>query len=183
MTVIHDREGDLAPYRGPGYPMRRREAETLEVPTFRDRPAVRLLDSWSADRDWGRWRVIVLMDPNDRHAISLFRDARSGTLDFWYIDIVGPATRRPFGFDFLEHGLDVVVQPDLSSWRWKDEDELEWNVEAGRYTRAEADDLYREGERAVEHLRRDRDRFESWLSWKPDPAWPIPALPPGWDAL
>lgn len=150
MTVVRDRDGELALYRGPGHPMRRRNAELGNIPEFRHQPVTRWLDGWSADPHWGRWRVLVLMNPNDHHAISMFWNAASDALDFWYIDLTGPAARRSFGFDFLEHGLDIVVKPDFSSWQWKDEDELEWNVRIGRYDRAEADELYAEGERAVE---------------------------------
>ena len=181
MTVVHDEPHELALYRGPGYPLRRRNAELETVPGFRHQPLVRHLDGWKVEPVWSRWRVIVLMDPDAFHAISLFRDAGSGAVDFWYIDIIGPARRRSFGFDFIEHGLDLVVEPDLSTWHWKDEDELEWNVRAGRYLRAEADALYAEGERAVERLRREQARFDNWRSWQPDPAWAGAAMPEGWD--
>ena len=69
MTVVHDREGDLALYRGPGYPMRRRNAEFGSVPGFRHQPATRHLDGWSLDPDWGRWHVLVLMDPRAHHEL------------------------------------------------------------------------------------------------------------------
>ena len=91
-----------------------------------------------------------------------FWDAATSRLDFWYIDLIGPAQRRPFGFDFIEDGLDIVVEPDVSRWTWKDHDELEWAVGEGHYSRVEADGLYREGERAVERLAQDRATFEPW---------------------
>lgn len=182
MTVVHDREGDLALYRGPGYPTRRRNAELIEVPGFRHHPVSAFREGWRVDPEWSGSRVLVLIDPRARHAVSLFWDA-AGELMFWYIDLIGPARRRPFGFDFIENGLDIVVQPDFSSWRWKDEDELEWNVREGISTRAEADELYREGERAVDRLFGERQHFEQWRSWLPDPVWPIPALPSGWDSV
>lgn len=160
MTVVHDREAELALYRGPGYPRHRRNAELISVPGFRHQPVRSFGGGWRVDAPWSGSRVLVLMDPRARHAISLFWDAASGDLMFWYIDLIGPATRRAFGFDFIENGLDIVVQPDFSSWRWKDQDELEWNVREGIYTRAEADGLYEEGERAVERLLRERERFE-----------------------
>jgi predicted RNA-binding protein associated with RNAse of E/G family len=181
MTVIHDELHDLALYRAPGYPLRRRNAKLETVPGFRHQPLVRHLDGWKVEPVWSRWRVIVLMDPDAFHAVSLFRDAGSGALEFWYIDIIGPARRRSFGFDFIEHGLDIVVEPDLSTWHWKDEDELEWNVRASRYQRAEADALYAEGERAVERLQREQPRFDEWRSWQPDPEWSVAAMPEGWD--
>lgn len=73
------------------------------------------------------------------------------------------------------------MDPDLSSWRWKDADELDWYREHGRYTRAEADLIRGEGERAVTRLRVERERYEPWIAWRPDPAWPPASLPPGWD--
>lgn len=124
MTVVHDSDDDLALYRGPGYPTRRRNAELIEVPGFRHHPVKALREGWRVDPEWSGSRVLVLMDPRARHAVSPFWDAASGELMFWYIDLIGPVTRRAFGFDFVENGLDVVVEPDFSSWRWKDEDEL-----------------------------------------------------------
>lgn len=181
MTVVHDRPGDLALYRGPGYPMRRRNADPAAVLGFRHQPVTRFLEGWSTDSDWASWRVLVLMNPEAHHAVSLFWSVRTEALDFWYIDIIGPAERRSGGFDFAEHGLDVIVSPDLSSWEWKDADELEWSVREGRYTRAEADALYKEGRRAVAALQRDSRRFSAWMTWQPDPNWKVPALPTGWD--
>lgn len=183
MRVVHDHDGDLALYRGPGYPMRRRDAELRPVGGFRHQPVVRFIDTWRADPDWGRWRVLVLMDPRGRHALSLFWNATIDALDFWYIDLIRPATRHSHGFDFLEHGLDIVVAPDLSSWRWKDQDELEWQVSAGTYSRSEADALYAEGRTAVDRLLSERERFERWRSWRPPADWDDAVLPAGWDAL
>ena len=25
------------------------------------------------------------------------------------------------------------------------------------------------------------DRYDRWADWRPDPAWPVPVLPSGWD--
>ena len=181
MTVVQDAPHQLVLYRGPGYPMRRRNAELESVPGFRHHQVVRLLDGWRPDPEWGRWRVLLVMNPDAHHSVSLFWEAFAGRLDFWYIDLIGPVQRRTFGFDFIEHGLDVVVDADMSNWHMKDVDELEWAVNEGRYSREEADDLYAEAKRAVQRLTRERDRFERWLGWKPDPAWAAPQMPDGWD--
>ena len=184
MTVVQDTPEVLALYRKPGYPMRRRNAERGGGnPDFRHPPVIRWLDGWS-DETWGPpWRVLVLKPPAAGHAISLFWTDASNELAFWYIDLIGPVRRRTFGFDFPEHGLDVVVEPDLSSWRWKDEDELEWAVEAGIYSRAEADELHAEGALAVERLVHDAIDFDRWRNWRPDPGWPVATFPPGSDAV
>lgn len=184
MTVIHDRPDELALLRQPGYPMKRRNAEIAAGPArFRHPGVSRWLTGWSDDPPWQRGRVVVLKQPGSGHAISLFWDDASGSFDFWYIDLIGPVRRRSFGFDFPDHGLDIVVEPDLSRWRWKDDDELEWSVDRGLYTRTEANALYAEGRRAVEGLIADRPRYEHWIDWRPDPAWPVARLPDGWDAV
>lgn len=183
MTVVKDTPDELVLFRRPGHAMKRRNAETAPAPaTFRHPTVARWLDGWRDDPVWSRWRVLLVMHPDGHHAISLFTDDATGRPDFWYIDLIGPVHRRPFGFDFEEHGLDIVVKPDMSSWEWKDEDELEFGVERGVYSRAEADELYAEGRRAVDRLTAGRDEFERWVSWRPDPSWPIASLPPGWDA-
>jgi len=183
MSVVHDTPSELALVRRPGYPMKRRRAEVETPPGFRHPVVRRWLEGWS-DETWrAPWRVLVLKRPDAHHAISLFSDDATGAVGFWYIDLIGPLRRTAAGYDFPEHGLDLVVQPDLESWEWKDADELEFNVQEGRYTRAEADGLYREGERALEHLRRSRSDFERWLTWRPDPHWCISSMPAGWDEL
>lgn len=121
MTVVRDEPHDLVLYRAPGYPMSRRNADLLKDVPFRHPPVIRYLDGWKPDPVWGRWRVLLLTKPDAQHAVSLFWDAATGRLDFWYIDLIGAAQRRSFGFDFIEHGLDIVVEPDLSRWSWKDD--------------------------------------------------------------
>lgn len=58
---------------------------------------------------------------------------------------------------------------------------MDWSVENGLYPRAEANELKAAGERAVERLTRERERFERWRAWCPDPTWPPAALPSGWE--
>src|SRR5436309_2872023 len=134
-------------------------------------------------RNGGRSHVLLVMDPNGKHATSLFSNATTGAPEFWYVDLIGPVARRGACLDFLEHGLDVVIELDLRRWKFKDADELEWNVTNGVYNRAEADALYAEGEAAVAELIRSRARFEQWLAWTPDPSWEPPQMPAGWDAV
>lgn len=178
MTVVRDSPDEVALLIQPGSVMKRRNA-VKGGPHGR---VVLAVGEGFTDWIWHPPRSrLVVRRPQDHHAVSLFWK-QPGALDFWYIDLASPLRRTSAGFDSVDHGLDVVVQPDLSSWRWKDEDELAWTVEAGRYTRAEADDLFAEGERAVERLIRERDRFEPWLDWRPDPAWHLATLPAGWDA-
>ena len=183
MRVVRDEPGLLMLYRGPGYPMRRRNSDRIRVEAFRHQPVRRLLDGWHELPDWSIRHVLLGMNPDGEHAISVFRNAATGKVEFWYIDIIGPVRRRGRRLDFLEHGLDAVVEPDYSGWHLKDDDELEWNVDHGIYSPGEAEALRAEAKRAVQELLDDRPRFEAWLSWKPDRSWATPAMPEGWDQL
>lgn len=83
----------------------------------------------------------------------------------------------------MDHVLDVVIEPDLS-WRWKDEEELAEAVGLGLVTPRAADAIRAEGERVIAQLEARRSPFcDGWEHWRPNPAWPIPKLPVGWDAL
>jgi hypothetical protein len=180
MTVVHDTPDEVALFRRPGHQIRIRNAEFDGPEHFRHRRVARWLDGWREDT-WRQWRVLVLKRPSSGHAISLFWNDETEELAIFYIDLTSALRRTPVGFDFVENGLDVVVKPDLSEWHWKDEDELEWNVENGLFTKDEAAELYAEGERAVERLTKERDVFDRWRAWRPDPSWPIATLPEGWD--
>jgi hypothetical protein len=182
MRVVRDDDDLVALYRGPGYPLRRRNAEGADVPSFRHQPVIGWREGWRGET-WERWRVLVLKEPTAEHAVSLFWDDKTNALDFWYIDLIGPVSRTRTGFDFPENGLDIVIEPDWSSWRWKDVDELEWEVQAGRYSRVEVDDLRAEGRRAVERLFSERPAFERWSKWRPNREWRAPTFPDGWDEV
>ena len=73
------------------------------------------------------------------------------------------------------------MAPDLSSWAWKDEDELVWTEQVGLLAPAEAAAVRAEGERAVRAVEeRDWPYRDGWERWTPDPAWPVPELPDDW---
>lgn len=100
----------------------------------------------------------------------------------WYVNPEQPWIRTPIGFDSRDDTLDVTVQDDLSSWALKDEDELEWKVESGALSAPEAEAIRAEAERAIASLERRAWPFvDDWSRLRPDPAWPIPRVLPGWD--
>ena len=110
----------------------------------------------------------------------------AGTNEFigWYINLQTPLRRSPVGFDYTDHTLDVVVAPDLASWNWKDEEELELAVTRGLFTPEEADRFRADGEGALERIRARAEPFDrDWSGWMPDPRWPFPELPEGWGVL
>lgn len=113
----------------------------------------------------------------------LFLREPDGNPRGWYVNLQTPLVRTPVGFDTVDHALDVLVETDRSSWRWKDEDELAEAVELGLFTPDDAAWFRYWGERGVEHLLLRLPPFDQdWESWLPDPTWPNAELPPGWDA-
>jgi hypothetical protein len=60
-------------------------------------------------------------------------------------------------------------------WRRRSEDHL---------TAAHVAAYRTEGERAATRITRREPPFDNdWTAWRPDPAWGVPVLPPGWDAF
>jgi hypothetical protein len=101
----------------------------------------------------------------------------------WYVNLQDPLTRTPFGFDTVDHALDVLIQLDGSGWSWKDEDELQLAVARGLFSEHEAAEFRRWGEIATEHVLGLSPPFDrDWTAWQPDPSWQVPELPDGWDA-
>jgi uncharacterized protein DUF402 len=120
-----------------------------------------------------------------------FRDADYAVLLTWSADDVFEgyyanlqSALRPWesGFDYVDHFLDVLIAPDRSSWTWKDEDDLAESVRLGLLSSEAAARVRMCGERAVEHVLLRQPPFDrEWSDWRPDPAWPPPALSDGWD--
>ena len=100
----------------------------------------------------------------------------------YYVNLETPFTRSTVGFDSCDHVLDVCVRPDRT-WYYKDLDELDVCVEVGLMSGALAARVRRDAEQAIALIEGWQAPFAAGLEeWRPDPAWPIPALPPGWDA-
>ncbi|HEX7464114.1 MAG TPA: DUF402 domain-containing protein [Actinomycetota bacterium] len=132
-----------------------------------------------APRDWDT-NALSFAWPDVAHAVLVFWTADWAPRG-WYVNLQEPLRPSPVGFDYMDHALDIVVTPDLSSWSWKDEDELDEAVAAGIYSETEARRFREEGERAIERLLERRTPFDrDWTTWRPDPSWPVPELPPGW---
>jgi hypothetical protein len=59
----------------------------------------------------------------------------------------------------------VVLEPDLSAWRLKDEDELEWAAGRGDFTPDEAAAIRAEATRAIDLVLRSAPPYErEWTS-------------------
>ena len=97
----------------------------------------------------------------------------------WYVNLEDVHLRDEISVASQDRVLDLWVEPDRHV-RWKDEDELEAAVEAGRYSATDAE-RFRADARMVEQLvvRWGSPFADAWEDWRPDPEWPVPNLPGG----
>ncbi len=133
------------------------------------------------DATWKKTDVLMLIVPGEAFSAYVMWAAETRHLDCWYINLQEPIRRTSIGFDTADHILDVVVSPDLSRWRWKDEDEFREAERIGLYSHEQAGRIREEGERAVRLLTSERRVFyEQWRGWRASGSWEIPHLPPEW---
>jgi hypothetical protein len=134
-------------------------------------------------RRWSDAHVLSFAWPGAGHAVLHFwNDAWEPT--HWYVNVEAPLRRFELGFDTLDHDLDAVVEPDRASWSWKDEDHVAEGIRLGAYTPDDAAAFRREAERGLRRLFDREPPFDrEWSDWRPDPAWPFPELPQGWQRV
>ena len=126
---------------------------------------------WRLVENGVRREALTLIRPGVAHSVWLFFE--DDTLECWYINFEEPARRSAAGFDYADWKLDLIVEPD-GRYRWKDEDELETAAALGLL---DADTVWAEAERVLA----DPPWPTGWEDWRPDPSWPPPRLPAGWD--
>jgi predicted RNA-binding protein associated with RNAse of E/G family len=150
----------------------------------RGRPLRLPTDEWEFAEGVVDWRILSFAWPDVEHAVLAFWRNEDEFLG-WYVNLQAPLRRTAIGFDTPpDHALDVVVAADRSTWTWKDEDELEEAVAAGLFSPDDAARFREEGERAALAIVERRPPFDRpWEDWRPDPAWPTPELPEGWDRI
>jgi uncharacterized protein DUF402 len=178
VTVVQDTASLVAIYLRAG--ARGKNVAVRPAPRDLLRPA----DIRVVDHTWQRTDTLMLIVPEE--AFSVYRMWEAGTrhLDCWYINLQEPIRRTAIGFDTMDHMLDIVVSPDMSSWRWKDQDEFEEAAAIGYYSPEEAREIRTAGTTALRLLTSVRnDLYEAWRNWEPDPAWSLPELARGWDQL
>ncbi len=94
-----------------------------------------------------------------------------------------PFERTALGLRTMDLVLDAIVGRDLT-WRLKDEDELAVHVARGTIGAELEATIRAEVQRGLARVERRRSPFdEPWPDWRPDPSWPLPELPAGWDAV
>jgi uncharacterized protein len=146
---------------------------------------VMVAKSWKmVPRKWHTSGTLRLKNPREMWSLWLFWTPDMTDLRAWYINIDAPYERTRFGFDTWDMFLDVVVQPDRKSWRYKDEDEFAEAIEAGIFNKQEEAEVRAAAAKALELVKSNRPPFDNvWANWRPDVLWELPQLPDDWETV
>jgi hypothetical protein len=135
------------------------------------------------------WRgpgIVMLVPPAGEWSAWWFFEP-DGSFAGWYGNLEAPhvwwqdaAGQRVI--DTADRALDVWAAPDRTCV-WKDEDEFAVFTGApGYWTAAEAAGIRAAGVELMRLIGAGAAPFDGrWTDFRPDPSWPVPALPEGWD--
>ena len=153
--VVQDTPDLLALYLPPNTISRQPISPTGSKATYKDRLNLK----WSlVEASWIGLRRLRLSIPGAFYSMILFWN-EDDSLRAWYINLEEPLHRIPQGFEYIDLFLDILAEPDLSSWRWLDEDELQEAVEKDFISTKTSDMLYSEGRKAIEWLQSGNSPF------------------------
>ena len=137
-----------------------------------------------AERNWHTSGTLRIKNPRFMWSLWVFWEPNMTEVRSWYINIDATYKRTRLGFDTWDMFLDVVVQPDRKTWRYKDEDEFAEAIEAGIFTAFEAQEVRDTAARALQTIAENRKPFSNiWADWRPDILWGIPQIPKNWDEI
>lgn len=182
VTVVEDSPELTALYLAIDTPIKRPVGKDgLPIPRFQSYESLDPVPWQLGDGTWVEHAVLWLARPGEAHAIGVFWRGEERAFVGWYGNLQTPQIRTPVGFDTTDHVLDVQIAPDRS-WNWKDEDEFAAVQGRGVFSPVEASAIRSEGERVIAAAEQNRWPFDAgWEHWQPDPRWPVPPLPDGWN--
>ncbi|MEU9983779.1 DUF402 domain-containing protein [Streptomyces sp. NPDC050856] len=127
---------------------------------------------------WQETELLLWKPPAAWFSVNAFYT--SAGLRNWYVNFEHPTRRTTYGFDTFDLTVDLVIDPDLTSWRWKDEDEYTHVRRLGIVTDTEHQAVDAARDQVLAMLAERSGPFAdaaAWTAWRWNPAWPAPALP------
>ena len=136
---------------------------------------------WHGRPGWQGHGTLMLQRPGESHAVWHFWHGAERTFTGWYVNLQEPFRRTTIGYDTQDLELDILVAPN-GSWTFKDWDLVDQRVAEGRFSPSQAEAIRADGERIAADLTGGQFWWDrAWSAWEPDPTWPKPSLPIGWD--
>ena len=181
MTVIRDDEEGLVAWLAPGTPLIKpvlvdgRETRHAGPERMFTEDRVLKLDIWHGTG-------ILKVSPTGKPWSVWHFWGEDGSFRGWYVNLEAehrrdPDARRTSTIDYV---LDLWIHPDRTI-EWKDEDELEGAVAAGRFSQAEADRITSDAHAAVRDIKAWTTPFsDNWHTFIPDPHLRLPEAPTGY---
>jgi len=176
MTVVQDDSNGLVAWLAAG-------TETLQAqrPDGSDLRADRSKlfsgDRVGVRRPWKDHDVLRVSPTGKRWSVWLCWDCNTREFKGWYGNLEAPLRRDGDMVLTRDHTLDLLVAPDRRHGR-KDEDELAIARSVGWYTQGEVDEILDAAAELEAVIEVWGSPFcDGWEDFKPDPSWPLPALP------
>ncbi|MEU4896159.1 DUF402 domain-containing protein [Streptomyces sp. NPDC044780] len=132
---------------------------------------------------WQDTELLLWKPPTAWFSINaFFAPGPGGTyrLRNWYVNFEYPMTRTDDGFNTFDLAVDLLIAPDLTRWRWKDEDEYAHVRRLGIVTHTDHQAVDAARAQALAMLEERQGPFAEaavWTAWRWNPAWPLPRLP------
>lgn len=141
----------------------------------RDGTRLKEVAAWTTEPHvWFGTGILRLKRRRAGHSVVLFWE-NDGSFRGWYVNLDDPLRETARGYDTCDQYLDLWIEHD-GSVTWKDEDHL---AEAASLGRVDGPAVRAEAELVLEAW-----PFPTgWEDWRPDPAWPVPELPAGWEVV
>ncbi|MEV4260321.1 DUF402 domain-containing protein [Kribbella sp. NPDC049584] len=178
MTVVRDDADGLVSWLAPGTPLLKpvlldgRETRHAGPVGMFTEERVLKLDVW-------RGTGILKVSPSGKPWSVWYFWGDDGTFHGWYVNLERKHVRdwAARHISTVDHVLDLWMKPDRTI-EWKDEDELEGAVTAGRFTAADAERIVGDAHAAIRDIEAWTSPFsDDWQFWTPPPTWRVPAAP------
>ena len=180
-VVVHDGPDYLAVLSQPGMTF-----ATRDVPGRNAMPVEERIELYKREELNHEWyertvnrSVLSFYVAGVAHSIRVFWDA-GWRFRYWYVNLEDPFVRTARAIGVNDHTLDIVANRELE-WAWKDEPEFAALIAAGKIRPQKARLIREEGLRVIRRIEAQAWPFnEPWPEWRPNSAWPVPAIRDYW---